>query len=82
MAGRFSGAGGRLKIWHGVGGFTIKFIRSVGVGWPLRVPKFLLFRRSSQNEVGKKKDGRPGVYTITPQALEWKFEHGARRSPI
>ena len=28
MAGRFSGAGGRLPIRHGVGGFTTKFIHS------------------------------------------------------
>ena len=28
MAGRFSGAGGRLPIRHGVGGFTIKLIHS------------------------------------------------------
>ena len=37
MAGRFSGAGGRLPIRHGVGGFATKFIHSAleGAGGPV-----------------------------------------------
>jgi len=41
MTGRFSGAGGRLPIWHAMGGFAIKLIHSAsnGKGMSRRPPR-------------------------------------------